>query len=162
MEKQACGPEARALRGKSIGGKRIRLGDPPVLPQDGRAQRAPLQHNNLVFEGRTAARPTQEMKRALWFLRAIPPKAGLPGRGTPEIQFIFCLLGEKLRWARPILATISFADFISKSTSGLAFFWIKTSIKGEPHNHEHQSADRPGQDIDDGSMLALKDHYSFP
>jgi len=30
---QACGPEARALRAKSIGGKRIRSGDPPVLPQ---------------------------------------------------------------------------------------------------------------------------------
>jgi len=32
-KKQACGPEARALRGKSIGGKRIPSGDPPVLPQ---------------------------------------------------------------------------------------------------------------------------------
>jgi len=32
-KKHACGPEARALRGKSIGGKGIRSGDPPVLPQ---------------------------------------------------------------------------------------------------------------------------------
>jgi hypothetical protein len=33
-KKQACGPEARALRGKSIGGKRKRLEDPPLLPQN--------------------------------------------------------------------------------------------------------------------------------
>jgi len=32
-KKQACGPEARALRAKSIGGKRIRKGNPFVLPQ---------------------------------------------------------------------------------------------------------------------------------
>jgi hypothetical protein len=32
-KKQACGPEARALRGKSIGGKRNPSGDHPVLPQ---------------------------------------------------------------------------------------------------------------------------------
>ena len=32
--KRACGPEARALRAKSIGGKRIGYGDPPVLPQN--------------------------------------------------------------------------------------------------------------------------------
>jgi hypothetical protein len=31
-KKQACGPEGRALRGKSIGGKRIPSGDQPVLP----------------------------------------------------------------------------------------------------------------------------------
>jgi hypothetical protein len=34
-ENQACGLEARALLGKSIGGQRNPLGDPPVLPQDG-------------------------------------------------------------------------------------------------------------------------------
>jgi hypothetical protein len=32
-EEQACGPEARALRGKSIGGKRIPAGDPILFPQ---------------------------------------------------------------------------------------------------------------------------------
>jgi hypothetical protein len=32
--KQACGPEARALRGKSIGGKRNPIEDPTVLPQN--------------------------------------------------------------------------------------------------------------------------------
>jgi len=32
-QRQACGPEARALRAKSIGGKRIPLGDPSVPPQ---------------------------------------------------------------------------------------------------------------------------------
>jgi len=31
----ACGPEARALRGKSIGGKRIGYDDPAALPQNG-------------------------------------------------------------------------------------------------------------------------------
>ena len=33
-KKQACGPEARALRGKSIGGKRNPIEDPTVLPQN--------------------------------------------------------------------------------------------------------------------------------
>jgi len=33
-KKQACGPEARALRGKSIGGKRNAFKDPPLLPQN--------------------------------------------------------------------------------------------------------------------------------
>jgi hypothetical protein len=32
---RACGPEARAWRGKSIGGERIPAGDPPWLPQNG-------------------------------------------------------------------------------------------------------------------------------
>jgi hypothetical protein len=32
---QACGPEARALRGKSIGGQKIPTGDPSWLPQNG-------------------------------------------------------------------------------------------------------------------------------
>jgi len=30
---RTCGPEARALRGKSIGGKRNACGDHPVFPQ---------------------------------------------------------------------------------------------------------------------------------
>jgi len=33
-EKQSCGLEVRALRGKSIGGKRNPIGDLTVLPQD--------------------------------------------------------------------------------------------------------------------------------
>ena len=33
LEKQACGPEARTLRGKSIGGKRIAAAGPAVFPQ---------------------------------------------------------------------------------------------------------------------------------
>jgi hypothetical protein len=33
-KKRACGPEARALRGKSIGGKRNPIEDPTVLPQN--------------------------------------------------------------------------------------------------------------------------------
>jgi hypothetical protein len=33
-KKQACGPESRALRGKSIGGKRNPIEDPTVLPQN--------------------------------------------------------------------------------------------------------------------------------
>jgi hypothetical protein len=32
-KEQACGPDARALRGKSIGGKRIPAGDPILFPQ---------------------------------------------------------------------------------------------------------------------------------
>jgi hypothetical protein len=32
-KKQACGPEGRALRGKSIGGKRILAEDPNAFPQ---------------------------------------------------------------------------------------------------------------------------------
>jgi hypothetical protein len=34
-KKKTCGPEARALRGKSIGGKRIAVGDPIGFPQNG-------------------------------------------------------------------------------------------------------------------------------
>jgi hypothetical protein len=34
-QKQACGPEARALCAKSIGGKRNPLEGTPVFPQDG-------------------------------------------------------------------------------------------------------------------------------
>jgi len=33
-KKQACGPEGRVLRAKSIGGKRIPYGDPLLLPQE--------------------------------------------------------------------------------------------------------------------------------
>jgi hypothetical protein len=38
---QACGPEARALRGKSIGGERILTGDPAWLPQNGAGRSGP-------------------------------------------------------------------------------------------------------------------------
>ena len=38
------------------------------------------------------ARPPQRTRRASWFLRVTPL---LPGPATPEIQFIFRLLGEK-------------------------------------------------------------------
>jgi hypothetical protein len=47
------------------------------------------------LEKERLARPVQKLNRASWFLRAIPPKAGLPGRATFEIQIIFRLLGEK-------------------------------------------------------------------
>jgi len=33
-KKQACGPEGRALRAKSIGGKRNPAGDPIMFPQN--------------------------------------------------------------------------------------------------------------------------------
>ena len=109
VEKQACGPEARALRGKSIGGKRIFSGDPPVLPQTeaGPSGVTEFGIRNVEFGIFTSffpfripqsafrnlyARPAQKMRRALWFLRATPL---LPGRATPDIQFLFRLLGEK-------------------------------------------------------------------
>jgi len=54
-------PPLAGLRGKSIGGKIILAGDPPVLPQNGRAYRAPgrapLQRNHPVLGGRTACPP---------------------------------------------------------------------------------------------------------
>jgi hypothetical protein len=33
-KEQACGPKARALRGRSIGGKRNPIEDPTLLPQN--------------------------------------------------------------------------------------------------------------------------------
>jgi hypothetical protein len=48
----------------------------------------------FLREGRLA-RPHQKMRSASWFLRVIPPMAGLPGRATPEIQSIFRLFAEK-------------------------------------------------------------------
>jgi hypothetical protein len=99
------------LRGKSIGGKRILSGDPPVLPQkeagpSGNANsECGFRNSGLNFESVRfpfriphstfrilVTRPAQEMMRALWFLRATPL---LPGRAKPEIQFIFPPLGEK-------------------------------------------------------------------
>jgi hypothetical protein len=46
----------------------------------------------LLLGEKGLARPTQKMNPASWFFRAIPL---LPGRATPEIQSIFCLLAEK-------------------------------------------------------------------
>jgi hypothetical protein len=61
VEKQACGPEARALGGKSIGGKRNPIEDPTVLPQNeagpSGAQPAPLHRDTPVLRERTACPP---------------------------------------------------------------------------------------------------------
>jgi len=68
-EKQACGPEARALRGKSIGGKRIRFGDRPVLPQKEAGlsgpRPGPLQRNCPGLGKRTACPPDPENEMRL-------------------------------------------------------------------------------------------------
>jgi hypothetical protein len=101
-KKQACGPEARALRGKSIGlvisdcGFRIvdffgflfqsafRNRHSAIWRRAYRAPgRAPLQRNYPVLGKRTACPPDPEMNRALWFLRATPL---LSGRATAETQ----------------------------------------------------------------------------
>jgi len=103
-KKQACGPEARALREKSIGGKRIQSGDAPVLPQSEAGPSAVTEFGirNVEFGIFTSffhsafriyiARPVQEMGCASWFLRAMPL---LPGRAMPAIQSILRSLGEK-------------------------------------------------------------------
>jgi hypothetical protein len=46
---QACGPETRAFRGKSIGGKKLSPGDPPVLPQNGAGPSGVSQFGILWF-----------------------------------------------------------------------------------------------------------------
>jgi hypothetical protein len=100
-QKQACGlevPPLAGLRAKSIGGKRIPLEGPPVFPQNAAgASGAPLDAPTSELPGswgkEKLARPAQEMNRALWFLRAIPPKAGLPGRAMPKIQSTLRPLG---------------------------------------------------------------------
>jgi len=71
--KQACGPEARALRGKSIGGKSIPPGDPPCFRRARRAHRAPshalrvtpLRRNIPVFGKRKACPPGPENEARL-------------------------------------------------------------------------------------------------
>jgi len=101
-KKKTCGPEARALRGKSIGsvisdfGSRISdfldfffnphsaIGIPqfeggPI----GRPAGRPYNAITLPLGKERLARPTQKMNRALWFLRATPL---LPGRAMLEIQ----------------------------------------------------------------------------
>ena len=95
---QACNREGRALRGKSIGGERILPGDPTRVPQNGagrpgarsrEARNAPTS-GDLCSRRKNGlqrpARPVQETICASWFLRAIPPRAGLPGRAWPVIQ----------------------------------------------------------------------------
>ncbi|HEX7371696.1 MAG TPA: hypothetical protein VF372_02685 [Thermodesulfobacteriota bacterium] len=101
-KKKTCGPEARALRGKSIGsvisdfGSRISdfldfffnphsaIGIPqfeggPI----GRPAGRPYNGINLSTGKEWLARPVQEMKGASWFFRAMPL---LPGRAMLEIQ----------------------------------------------------------------------------
>jgi hypothetical protein len=73
-KKQACGPEGRALRVKSIGGKRKPSEDLIVLPQSqagpSGARRAHLQRNNPVIEGRRACPPDpRNEKRLMVFAR---------------------------------------------------------------------------------------------
>jgi hypothetical protein len=94
-QRQACGPEARALRAKSIGrlsfGFRIAdFGFRGFLFQS-----AFRNQQSAIAE----ARPAQEAKGASWFLRATPL---LPGLALPEIQSIVSLLrksegGQELR-----------------------------------------------------------------
>jgi len=85
------------LHGKSIGGKRIRSGDPlqasaerggPIVRPAGR----PYIGLTLFLRKEGLARPTQKMKAASWFFRAKPL---LPGRAMPEIQEGLQLLAEK-------------------------------------------------------------------
>jgi hypothetical protein len=96
LKKQACGREARALRGKSIGGKRNTCGDHPVLPQNVAGHRAPgqasLQRNNFVIGGKRACPPDPENEPCLMVFSR---NALASARATPEIQSIFCLLAEK-------------------------------------------------------------------
>jgi hypothetical protein len=99
--KQACGLEARAFRGKSIGGKRNALGDPSVLPQN-EAGRSGVPNSefgmwNSEFLGSflpfriphstfriSIARPAQEMRGAsCFFLRN--DLASRPGKAQNSI-----------------------------------------------------------------------------
>jgi len=109
-KKQACGPEGRALRVKSIGGKRKPSEDLIVLPQ---SQAGPSGVPNSEFGMWNSeflgsflpfriphstfrisiARPIREMKSASWFLRVTPL---LSGRATPENQEGYtCLLNSE-------------------------------------------------------------------
>jgi len=82
-KKQGCGPEARALRGKSIGGKRNPLGDPPVLPQEEAGHRTPshakrvtpLHRNTPVLRERTACPPGPRNEVRLMVFARNPPMA---------------------------------------------------------------------------------------
>jgi len=93
-ENRACGPEARALRGKSIGGEKILPGDPAWLPQNGagrsgarsrEARDAPTSENPCsrkknglpaLYHTRYRARPIQETRGVSWFLRPMPLPLG--------------------------------------------------------------------------------------
>jgi len=88
-QKQACGPEARALRGKSIGGKKNPLEDPFVLPQNG--------------AGPSGARPSVPTSESAGSWR----KNGLPARpkkrGAPHDFFAKCpcfRAGQRLKFNR--------------------------------------------------------------
>jgi len=126
---RACGLEARAGRGKSIGGERIPAGDPPLLPQNGAGRSgarpgAPTSENPssrrknglpALYHTRYRARPVQEMIWASWFFRTLPL---LPGRARLEFPSPLHLLGEKWRSARE-LDCISRRLFLSSSRSVL-------------------------------------------
>ena len=93
-QKQACGPEGRALRAKSIGGKGIPPGDPPGLPQAGPSGARPAaptrQYLSSWEKNGLPARPRK--RRRAWFWRATP---FLPGLAIPEIRGILGQIGEK-------------------------------------------------------------------
>jgi hypothetical protein len=70
LKNLVCGPEARALHGKSIGGKRNPIGDLTVLPQDeagplGRPVGRPYTGTTLFSGKERIARPAQETRYAL-------------------------------------------------------------------------------------------------
>ena len=92
MGKKACGPEARALRAKSIGGKRIRLGHPLRLSAVrggpiGRPAGPPYLGRTLFLRKEGLARPAQDMRVALYIKENelstggrtdLPPRSGRP------------------------------------------------------------------------------------
>jgi hypothetical protein len=89
---QACGPEVMALRGKSIGGKRITSGGPNRASAGcGGPIGRPYIGTTLFLGKESLARPAQEMIAASWFLRATPL---LSGQAMPKTQSILPLLAE--------------------------------------------------------------------
>jgi len=107
--KHACGPETRALRGKSIGGKRIPPGDPAGLP-----------HNGAGPAGARPGAPTAESTRsfgknglpALYHARQGPARS--KKRGAPHGFFAQrpCFrAGHGLKFNRPYI-------YLAKSPGG--------------------------------------------
>jgi len=93
---QACGPEARALRGKSIGGKRISYGDPLLLPQKEagpwaihRIAPTRIQPEDVVL-ALCPPGPRNETRLMIFSRNALAS-----GPATPKIQSFLCPLGEK-------------------------------------------------------------------